>query len=348
MAATSLAAYKYKSAMQTPSFQESLANYLNALGLSKGPIELSQLTGGQSNPTYKISNGGSHYVLRKKPSGILLPSAHAVDREHRVMKALANTDVPVPQMLAYCEDESIIGTAFFIMEYLDGRVFVDQSLPGLHPKERQQIYEQMNQTISAIHRLDYVSLGLENFGKPGNYFARQITRWSRQVREANIAIPNSLNRLMDWLPEHIPAEDETSLIHGDFRMDNLIFHKTDLRIIGVLDWELSTLGSPLADFAYQCMAWRISPTLWRGIQGLDLAALGIPTESEYIALYEKQVRRSISEHWPFLMAYNLFRISAILHGITKRAMDGNANARDAIENGAKAGALADLGWACVP
>ena len=348
MAATSLAAYKYKSAMQTPSFQESLANYLNALGLSKGPIELSQLTGGQSNPTYKISNGGSHYVLRKKPSGILLPSAHAVDREHRVMKALANTDVPVPQMLAYCEDESIIGTAFFIMEYLDGRVFVDQSLPGLHPKQRQQVYEQMNQTISAIHRLDYVSLGLENFGKPGNYFARQITRWSRQVREANIAIPNSLNRLMDWLPEHIPAEDETSLIHGDFRMDNLIFHKTDLRIIGVLDWELSTLGSPLADFAYQCMAWRISPTLWRGIQGLDLAALGIPNESEYIALYEKQVGRSISEHWPFLMAYNLFRISAILHGITKRAMDGNANASDAIENGAKAGALADLGWACVP
>ena len=348
MVATSLAAYKYKSAMQTPSFQESLANYLNALGLSKGPIELSQLTGGQSNPTYKISNGGSHYVLRKKPSGILLPSAHAVDREHRVMKALANTDVPVPQMLAYCEDESIIGTAFFIMEYLDGRVFVDQSLPGLHPKERQQVYEQMNQTISAIHRLDYVSLGLENFGKPGNYFARQITRWSRQVREANIAIPNSLNRLMDWLPEHIPAEDETSLIHGDFRMDNLIFHKTDLRIIGVLDWELSTLGSPLADFAYQCMAWRISPTLWRGIQGLDLAALGIPNESEYIALYEKQVGRSISEHWPFLMAYNLFRISAILHGITKRAMDGNANASDAIENGAKADALADLGWACVP
>ncbi|MEI6183041.1 MAG: phosphotransferase family protein [Polynucleobacter sp.] len=332
--------------MQTPSFQEPLAKYLHGLGLSKGLIELSPFTGGQSNPTFKISNGSSHYVLRKKPSGLLLPSAHAVDREHRVMQALANTDVPVPQMLAYCEDESIIGTPFFIMEYLDGRVFVDQSLPGLSASERQQIYEQMNQTISAIHRLDYVSLGLETFGKPGNYFARQITRWSRQVREANIAIPNSLNRLMDWLPEHIPAEDKTSLIHGDFRMDNLIFHKTDLRIIGVLDWELSTLGNPLADFAYQCMAWRIAPTLWRGIQGLDLAALGIPSESEYIALYEKEIGQSILEHWPFLMAYNLFRISAILHGITKRAMDGNANASDAIENGAKAGALADLGWAC--
>ena len=332
--------------MQTLSFQESLGRYLNELGLSKGPIELSQLTGGQSNPTFKISDGNFDYVLRKKPSGVLLPSAHAVDREYRVMKALAATDVPVPQMLAYCGDESIIGTAFFIMEYLDGRVFADQSLPGLEASERQQIYEQMNHTISAIHRLDYVSLGLETFGKPGNYFARQIARWSRQVREANIAIPDSLNKLMDWLPEHIPAEDETSLIHGDFRMDNLIFHKTDLRIIGVLDWELSTLGNPLADFAYQCMAWRIPPSLWRGIQGLDLLALGIPSESEYIAMYEKQIGRPIVEHWPFLMAYNLFRISAILHGITKRAMDGNANASDASENGKKAGALADLGWAC--
>jgi acyl-CoA dehydrogenase len=332
--------------MQAPFFQESLERHLNSLGLVKGHIELSQLTGGQSNPTFKISNGNSHFVLRKKPGGVLLPSAHAVDREYRVMKALTGTDVPVPRMLAYCEDESVIGTAFFIMEYLDGRVFADQSLPGLAASERQQIYEQMNRTISAIHRLDYGSLGLETFGKPGNYFARQIARWSRQVREANIAIPDALNKLMDWLPEHIPAQDETSLIHGDFRMDNLIFHKTELRIIGVLDWELSTLGSPLADFAYQCMAWRIPPTLWRGIQGLDLAALGIPNESEYIALYEKRVGRSISDHWPFLMAYNLFRISAILHGITKRAIDGNANASDAIENGVKAGALADLGWAC--
>ena len=332
--------------MQTPSFQESLEQYLNSLGFIRGRIELSQLTGGQSNPTFKITNGSSHYVLRKKPNGVLLPSAHAVDREHRVMKALAGTDVRVPQMLAYCEDESIIGTAFFIMEYLDGRVFVDQSLPDISANDRRKIYEEMNRTISAIHRLDYASLGLETFGKPGNYFARQIARWSRQVREANIAIPDSLNKLMDWLPEHTPAGDETSLIHGDFRMDNLIFHKTDLRIIGVLDWELSTLGNPLADFAYQCMAWRIPPSLWRGIQGLDLLALGIPSESEYIAMYEKQVGRSISEHWPFLMAYNLFRISAILHGITKRAMDGNANASDAIENGAKAGALADLGWAC--
>jgi aminoglycoside phosphotransferase (APT) family kinase protein len=332
--------------MNASSFHEPLGQYLKGLGLARGPIELSQLTGGQSNPTYKISVGNEHYVLRKKPSGVLLPSAHAIDREFRVMKALADTDVPVPHMLAYCEDENIIGTTFFIMEYLDGRIFEEQSLPGLKTSERQQIYEQMNRTISAIHRLDYVSLGLETFGKPGNYFARQITRWSRQVREANIAIPNSLIKLMDWLPEHIPPEDETSLIHGDFRMDNLIFNKTDLSIIGVLDWELSTIGNPLADFAYQCMAWRIAPTLWRGIQGLDLAALGIPSEAQYITLYEKQIGRPIVEHWRFLMAYNLFRISAILHGITKRALEGNANASDASENGKKAGALADLGWAC--
>jgi len=333
--------------MTNPTFQEPLAQYLKGLGLVKGSIQLSQLTGGQSNPTFKISGGDNHFVLRKKPAGILLPSAHAVDREHRVMKALANTDVPVPRMLAYCEDENIVGTAFFIMEYLDGRVFVDQSLRQLQTSERYVIYEEMNNTIAAIHRLDYVSLGLESFGKPGNYFSRQIARWSRQVREANIPIPDSLNRLMGWLPESIPNEDETSLIHGDFRMDNLIFHKTEPRVIGVLDWELSTLGNPLADFAYQCMAWRIAPTLWRGIQGVDLVSLGIPSEAEYIAMYEKKIGRSIAEHWPFLMAYNLFRISAILHGIAKRAMDGNANASDAVENGERAGALADLGWACV-
>jgi acyl-CoA dehydrogenase len=331
---------------ETVVFQEQLSNYLKDIGLTDGPIGLSQLTGGQSNPTYKISSATKHYVLRKKPGGVLLPSAHAVDREYRVMKALANTDVPVPQMLAYCEDESVIGTAFFVMEYLDGRVFIDQSLPQLKATERHTLYEEMNRTIAAIHKLDYVALGLESFGKPGNYFSRQIARWSRQVRDANIPIPDSLNKLMDWLPENIPNEDETSLIHGDFRMDNLIFHKTELRVIGVLDWELSTLGNPLADFAYQCMAWRIAPTLWRGIQGLDLKSLGIPSEAEYIAMYEKRIGRPIAEHWPFLMAYNLFRISAILHGITKRAMDGNANASDAIENGKKAGALADLGWAC--
>ena len=333
--------------MTSPAFQEPLAQYLKRLGLVNGPIQLSQLTGGQSNPTYKISSGHEHFVLRKKPAGVLLPSAHAVDREYRVMKALANTDVPVPRMLTYCEDESIVGTAFFIMEYLDGRVFIDQTLPQLQASERHVIYEQMNNTIAAIHHLDYASLGLETFGKPGNYFSRQITRWSRQVREANIAIPDSLKQLMDWLPENIPKEDETSLIHGDFRMDNLIFHKTEPRVIGVLDWELSTLGNPLADFAYQCMAWRIAPALWRGIQGIDFVGLGIPREAEYIAMYEKKIGRPIAEHWPFLMAYNLFRISAILHGITKRAIDGNANASDAIENGEKAGALADLGWACV-
>lgn len=332
--------------MMKPDFQAQLTIYLNHIGLIKGAIELSPLTGGQSNPTFKLSASNGHFVLRKKPAGILLPSAHAVDREHRVMAALANTAVPVPKMLHYCADENIIGTAFFIMEYLEGRIFIDQSLPQLQQHERAAIYAGMNRTIASIHQLDYVSLGLEDFGRPGNYFSRQITRWSRQVREANIPIPASLNQLMAWLPEHIPQEESTSLIHGDFRMDNLVFHPTELRVIGILDWELSTLGNPLADFAYQCMAWRIAPTLWRGIQGLDFSALGIPTETEYIAAYEKQIGRPIAEHWPFLMAYNLFRIAAILHGISKRAQDGNANASDAVDNGRKAGALADLGWYC--
>ncbi|SNX28806.1 acyl-CoA dehydrogenase [Polynucleobacter meluiroseus] len=332
--------------MMTPHFQVRLTDYLNYIGFTKGAIELSPLTGGQSNPTFKLSCSDGQFVLRKKPEGALLPSAHAVDREYRVMTALATTDVPVPKMLHYCADENIIGTAFFIMEYLEGRVFVDQSLPQLKNHERAIIYAEMNRTIASIHKLDYVSLGLEDFGKPGNYFFRQINRWSRQVREANIPIPESLNRLMTWLPEHIPNEDITSLIHGDFRMDNLLFHPTQLRVIGVLDWELSTLGNPLADFAYQCMAWRISPSLWRGIQGLDFSALGIPNEVEYISAYEKIIGQSIGAHWRFLMAYNLFRIAAILHGVSKRALDGNANASDAIENGRKAGALADLGWSC--
>ena len=204
----------------------------------------------------------------------------------------------------------------------------------------------MNRTIASIHRLDYASLDLETFGKSGNYFARQLNRWSRQIRDANIPIPESLNKLMDWLPEHIPPQDQTTLIHGDYRMDNLVFHKNESRIIGVLDWELSTLGNPLADFSYQCMAWRIPPSLWRGIKGLDLPLLGIPSEKEYIAMYEKNIGFSVSDHWEFLMAYNLFRISAILHGIAKRAIDGNANASDAIENGKKSDALADLGWSC--
>ena len=324
---------------------DALAHYLQAQGLTgNGPLSLSPLSGGQSNPTFRLSTGDRHYVLRKKPPGHLIASAHAIDREYRVMKALQGSSVPVPRMFAYCEDESIVGTPFYLMEFLDGRVLLDQSLPGMAPAERGAVYREMNRVIAALHSVDYETAGLASYGKQGDYFARQITRWSRQCRESTLPVNEAMQKLMEWLPEHIPAGDEITLVHGDYRLDNLVFHPTEARVIGVLDWELSTLGHPLADLSYQCMAWRIAPALWRGIAGLDLAALGIPSEAEYVAMYAKATRRDPAEHWDFYLAYNLFRMAAILHGIAQRATDGNAAADDAVETGRKAGPLAELGW----
>jgi acyl-CoA dehydrogenase len=216
----------------------------------------------------------------------------------------------------------------------------------MEPRERGAIYREMNRMIAALHRVDYEGAGLASHGKPGNYFARQITRWSRQCRESTLPVNEAMQKLMEWLPGHIPAGDETTLVHGDFRLDNLVFHPTEARVIGVLDWELSTLGHPLADLSYQCMAWRITPALWRGIAGLDLAALGIPSEAEYMAMYAKATGRDPAEHWDFYLAYNLFRMAAILHGIAQRAAEGNAAADDAVKTGRKAGPLAELGWQC--
>lgn len=326
---------------------KALELYVKNLGWDTTGFEVSPLIGGQSNPTYKITSGNTHCVLRKKPSGKLLPSAHAIDREYRVMQALAQTRVPVPQMLAYCEDDAIVGTPFYLMSFLNGRVFNDQSLPQLTPSERRAIYQDMNRVLALIHQVDYQKLGLDGFGKPGNYFARQVGRWSRQVQEGTIPIPTALTKLMEWLPNHIPVDDETTLVHGDFRLDNMVFHLTENKVIGVLDWELSTLGHPLADFSYQCMAWRIPPTLWRGIGGLDLPKLGIPSEQEYINWYETNSGRKIGSDWNFYMAYNFFRIAAILHGVAQRAVDGNASASDAADNGKKSGFLAEIGLQCV-
>ena len=326
---------------------DALAHYLQAQGLTgNGPLSLSPLSGGQSNPTFRLSTGDRHFVLRKKPPGQLIASAHAIDREYRVMKALQGSSVPVPRMFAYCEDESIVGTPFYLMEFLEGRVLVDQSLPDMEPTERGAIYREMNRVIATLHRVDYEAAGLASYGKPGNYFARQITRWSRQCRESTLPVNAAMQQLMEWLPEHIPAGDETTLVHGDYRLDNLVFHPTEARVLGVLDWELSTLGHPLADLSYQCMAWRIAPALWRGIAGLDLAALGIPSEAQYVAMYAQATGRDPAEHWEFYLAYNLFRMAAILHGIAQRAADGNAAADDAVETGRKAGPLAELGWQC--
>jgi acyl-CoA dehydrogenase len=325
-----------------------LADYLRAQGLIGGePVQARALAGGQSNPTYRVTAGGGRdWALRKKPPGALLASAHAIDREYRLMKALAGTGVPVPRMVHYCESSELLGTPFYLMEFLHGRVFMDQSLPGLPPAERGAIYRDMNRVIAALHQVDYAAAGLGDYGKAGNYVGRQIARWSRQCRESTVPLHPAMRRLMDWLPEHLPAGDETTLVHGDYRLDNLIVHPAEPRVIGVLDWELSTLGHPLADLAYQCMAWRIPPALWRGIGGLDLAALGIPPEREYLAWYSAATGRDAAGDWDYYLAYNLFRMAAILHGIAQRAADGTAASADAAQTGRKAGPLAELGWQC--
>lgn len=307
-------------------------------------LGLSVLAGGQSNPTFLLDAGISKYVLRKKPDGPLLASAHAIDREYRIMKALGNSDVPVPKMHFYCEDLEILGTPFYIMEYVQGRVLVDQALPGYTPQERTAIYEEMNRVISRLHKVDFQSLGLGDYGKSGNYFERQINRWTRQCVESDIEVNDSMRQLMNWLPKNIPAGDETTIVHGDYRMDNLIFHPTEPKVIAVLDWELSTLGHPLADFFYQCMSWDIPHSLWRGIGGLDLNELGIPNRDKYIELYQKNTGRKITGNINFYIAYNFFRMAGILYGISHRAKLGNASSPDAELTGSKAGPLADIGW----
>jgi acyl-CoA dehydrogenase len=262
------------------------------------------------------------------------------------MHALAGTAVPVPRMLAWCDDASLVGTPFYLMEYLHGRVLVDQSLPGMSPGERGDIYRQMARVIAALHTVDPLARGLGDFGRRGQYVARQVARWSRQCEASTLPLPDAMRRLMEWLPRHLPASEETTLVHGDFRLDNLVFHPTRPVVIGVLDWELSTLGDPMADFGYHCMSWRIPSRLWRGIADLELRALGIPSEQEHLAAYRDLTGRDPAGDWEFYMAYNLFRMAAILHGIAQRAADGTAAAADAVETGRKAAPLAELGWQC--
>jgi aminoglycoside phosphotransferase (APT) family kinase protein len=319
-----------------------------------GPLAVEMFKGGQSNPTYKLLTPGQNYVMRAKPGPVakLLPSAHAVEREFAVMKGLHGTDVPVPRMYALCEDESVIGRAFYIMEFMQGRVLWDQALPDMTPTQRGEIYREMNRVIAALHSVDFAARGLASYGKPGNYFERQIGRWSKQY-VASITQPiDEMDKLMAWLPAHIPesARDEarTAIVHGDFRLDNLMFHPTEPRVLAVLDWELSTLGHPLADFSYHCMAWHIPPGSFRGIGGLDVAALGIPTEDEYIRLYCDRIGKgsvdALKADWNFYMAYNLFRLAAILQGIAKRVEAGTASSAQAAKSGDGARNLAQMAW----
>ncbi|MHB8947952.1 MAG: phosphotransferase [Rhodoferax sp.] len=319
-----------------------------------GPLTVESFKGGQSNPTYKLSTPTQSYVMRAKPGPVakLLPSAHAIEREFAVMSGLQGTDVPVPRMYCLCEDESVIGRAFYIMEFMSGRILWDQTLPGMSKPERGAIYSEMNRVIAALHSVKFAERGLSSYGKPGNYFERQIGRWSKQY-VASVTEPIAeMDQLMAWLPQHIPAmaraEHMVSIVHGDYRLDNLMFHPTEPRIIAVLDWELSTLGHPLADFSYHCMAWHIPPGAFRGIGGIDLASLGIPSEEEYIRLYCERTGLvkpdDLKADWNFYMAYNMFRIAAILQGIAKRAQMGTAASAQAVSSGAGAKPLAQMAW----
>ncbi len=319
-----------------------------------GPLAVEQFKGGQSNPTYKLVTPGATYVMRTKPgpAAKLLPSAHAIEREYRVMDALAASAVPVPRMKLLCSDEAVIGRAFYLMEYVSGRVLWDQSLPGLAPAGRDAVYDEMNRVIAALHTVDFAALGLADYGKPGNYFERQIGRWTKQYQaSATESIP-AMDALIDWLPAHIPAsardERQVAIVHGDFRLDNLVFHASEPRIVAVLDWELSTLGHPLADFSYHCMSWHIAPEQFRGIGGLDLAALGIPDEREYVRRYCARTGRpdpdAVMADWNFYMAYNLFRMAGILQGIAKRVVDGTASSAEARRAAAGTRPLAEMGW----
>ena len=320
----------------------------------EGPLSLEMFKGGQSNPTYKLITPKSAYVMRAKPGPVakLLPSAHAIEREFKVMKGLSGTSVPVATMHVLCEDEAIVGRAFYVMEFVAGRVLWDQSLPGMTNAQRGDIYDEMNRVIAALHSVKFAEQGLASYGKPGSYIERQIGRWSKQYVASQTQVIAEMDRLMAWLPANIPnsAKDETlvSIVHGDFRLDNLMFHPTEPKVLAVLDWELSTLGHPLADFSYHCMAWHIKPGSFRGIGGLDHHALGIPNEAEYIKRYCERTGFTTPEKlaldWNFYMAYNLFRIAAILQGIAKRVEDGTASSDQAKSSGAGAKPMAELAW----
>jgi len=329
-----------------PDWLPALAAYLetHGLGVAAG-LRARPLTGGQSNPTFLLEDATGCRVLRKQPPGALLPSAHAIDREYRVMAALAGTGVPVPRMLHYCDDRGVIGTPFYLMSYARGRVFMDPALPGLDPAERAAIYAETGRVLAALHAVAPDRIGLADYGRAGDYFARQVARWTRQYRDtATSAIP-AMDALIDWLPRHLPPDDgQACLVHGDYRIDNLVFDAAAPRAIALLDWELSTLGHPLADLAYHCMCWRIAPGLWRGIAGLDLQALGIPDENSFVAAYCAARGVRAPANWDFYLAYSFFRIAAILQGVYARARAGNAAAADAREMGARVAPLAELGW----
>ncbi|MFL6580196.1 MAG: phosphotransferase family protein [Burkholderiales bacterium] len=309
-----------------------------------GKLDVEQFKGGQSNPTFLLKAQNRRYVLRRKPPGKLLPSAHAVDREYRVITALHRAGFPVAKTYCLCEDDAIIGTAFYVMDYVAGRVLWEPSLPQIRTPERGAYFDELNRVIALLHSLDYSKIGLADYGKPGNYIERQINRWIKQYRSSETEHIEAMENLIEWLPKNIPAGDETTIVHGDYRMDNVIFHSSEPRILAVLDWELSTLGHPLADFSYHCMTWRLTPGQFRGMMGVDFRALGIPTEQEYVAAYCRRTGRDGIANWDFYMAYNMFRLAGILQGIMGRVKDGTAASAHALEQGKRARPMAEAGW----
>ncbi len=322
-----------------------LAAYLeSALPGFSGPLRAEKFSGGQSNPTYRLRAASGDYVLRRKPPGTLLKSAHAVDREFRVMGALHGTSVPVAQPYHLCTDDAVVGSMFYLMEYVPGRVFWDPALPGIEPRERAAIYDAMNAVLAALHGIEVEAAGLGDYGRPGSYFERQFARWSKQYQASRTDPIAAMDTLGSWLAAHLPPDDgRVSLVHGDFRLDNLIFHSSEPRVLAVVDWELSTLGHPLADLGYQCMQWRMPHDgALRGLAGVDRAALGIPGEAEYVAAYCRRTGLAGIEDWSFYLAFSCFRFAAILQGVLKRALDGNASSPRALEVGRMARPLAEL------
>ncbi len=340
---------EFSGVIETPNrlkFDEAaLALYMTAhVEDFKGPLSVNKFKGGQSNPTYLLTTPQKKYVLRRKPPGKLLPSAHAVDREYRVMHALWPLGFPVPRTYALCEDADIIGTAFFIMDFVEGRIFWDASLPDVAPKERRALFFELVDVITRLHSIDYAAAGLADFGKAGNYFERQVDRWSKQYKAAETAKVADMDRLIAWLPQAIPAGDAVSIVHGDYRFDNVIIDPKAPKTLAVLDWELSTLGHPLADFTYFLMVWHFPPTIRGGLAGLDLKSLGIPSLDEAVSHYCEKTGRSTLADFDFCLAYNMFRLASIAQGVYARALQGNASSPEGVKLGESVAPLAAMAW----
>ena len=326
---------------------DNLEQYLkNLFGNDTILKDIKQFKGGQSNPTYMITTNEKDFVLRRQPPGKLLQSAHAVDREYKVITALRDTDVPVPKTYDYCENLEITGTKFFLMDHVKGKIYWDLLLPNKSRTERREIYLSMNDTISKLHNVDFSNIGLSEYGKYENYMGRQIARWTKQYKDSETVYLEEIERLIDWLPKNIPSGDDTSIVHGDFRLDNMIFDENN-RVIAVLDWELSTLGNPIADFSYHMMSWRLPVGAKIGMLGANLDELNIPNETDYAELYYNKTGRNKIENWPFYMAYNIFRLAGISQGIVGRVRDGTASSAQAKEFESFVPILAKIGWSMV-